>query len=57
MSNDSNKDSGLIEGTAFLLIAFIAWGFTSWTRFFIVLAILALIWLAPGSPTAVHVNF
>jgi len=57
MSNDSNKDSGLIAGTAFLLIAFIAWGFTSWTRFFIVLAILALIWLAPGSPTAVHVNF
>jgi len=54
MNNDDNRDSGLIAGTMILLIAFIAWGFTSWTRFLIVLAFFFILWLIPEPSGWVH---
>jgi hypothetical protein len=56
MSED-NKDNGLIAGTIVLLIAFVAWGFTSWTRFFIMIAFFIFLWLLPGGETWVHARY
>ena len=56
MSNNDNRDSGLIAGTILLLIAFVAWGFTSWPRFLMVLAVILFLWWLPGPTGWIHAN-
>jgi hypothetical protein len=56
MNNDDNRDSGLIAGTAFLLIALVAWGFTSWPRFLVVLAFFLFLWWFPTPEGWIHAH-